>query len=88
MGLLTCPVFASSALRIEGPMIVRVVKYMCPRHDFRGVYDRNLVKMIEERKTGGSWFGPPDMTPEPRKREVEKKKKVQREDDIQLCITM
>lgn len=54
MGLLTCPIFASSSLRIEGPMIVRVVKNMCPAHDFRGVYDRNLVKMVEERKTGGS----------------------------------
>lgn len=52
------------------------------------MYDRNLVKMVEERKTGGSWFGPPDMTPEPRKKEVEKKKKVQRKDDIKLCITM
>ncbi|TGO77003.1 hypothetical protein BELL_0127g00080 [Botrytis elliptica] len=88
MGLLTCPMFASSALRIEGPMIVRVAKYMCPTHDFRGVYDRNLVKMVEERKTGGSWFDPPDMTPEPRKKELEKKKKVQRNDDIKLCVTM
>ncbi|KAF5875375.1 uncharacterized protein Bfra_003829 [Botrytis fragariae] len=44
--------------------------------------------MVEERKMGGSWFSPPDMTPEPRKKEVEKKKKVQRKDDIKLCVTM
>ncbi|KAI9642207.1 hypothetical protein NHQ30_009009 [Ciborinia camelliae] len=84
-GLITCPIFASNALRIEGPNVVRVVRNGCPRHNYKGFYDMNLVKMVEESRTGGSWFGPPDRMPEPRKREL--KKEVER-DDIKLCVIM
>ncbi|KAB8299259.1 hypothetical protein EYC80_001345 [Monilinia laxa] len=53
-GLLNCPVFASNALRIDGPNIIRVKRKGCPRHDYGGLYDRNLVKMVEEVRTGGA----------------------------------
>lgn len=60
---------------------------MCPMHDGKGFYDRNMVKMVVECRTGGSWFGPPDIMPEPRKKEV-KKKKIERRDDVKLCAVM
>lgn len=53
-GLLSCPIFASNALRIEGANVIRVKRKGCPRHDYGGLYDRNMVKMVEETRTGGS----------------------------------
>ncbi|KAA8570471.1 hypothetical protein EYC84_002748 [Monilinia fructicola] len=45
--------------------------------------------MVEEVRTGGSWFGPPDASPEPRRVEKKKKKKkVEKRDDVKLCIVI
>ncbi|QSZ29980.1 hypothetical protein DSL72_004498 [Monilinia vaccinii-corymbosi] len=94
-GLLRCPMFASNALRIGGPNVIRVKRRGCPRHDFGGAYDRNLVRMVEEVRTGGSWFGPPDIMPEPREVKKKKKKKQKKNKtkklesgDVKLCVVM
>jgi hypothetical protein len=58
MGFTTCPDFDQGVSHVNPPYILTESR-LCPLHDRRGVYNRNLVRRVQRIKNGVKWGSGP-----------------------------
>ncbi|KLU87354.1 hypothetical protein MAPG_06354 [Magnaporthiopsis poae ATCC 64411] len=53
-GFSTCPFFFNGIPK-EAPPYFKATKLCCPKHDLKGQYDRNMVRMVIRVENGLRW---------------------------------